>query len=430
MLRLVCAGAVAMCMIVPRVGVLIACAVALTYLLVRNWTDLTSDRRFLSKLAQPTPVLISIGAFLAWVFIACIWASDPIEALEKAAILAIVMLASVVIIQQLEGLSEEASTQLTQGVLIGFLIGGLYTAFETISQEGLTRFTLTYLPFIDHSGGKHVIVENGTAIRMSGAHMTRVSFEFALFLCPAILATLATTRGALKLVCLAAIAAFSVVVILWSRSQTAQLVVILTFITLAFTLFFRNFARIAIAAGFALLVLFIVPIALGLFAAEVHKDPDLFRSARARVVIWDYTAKRVLEHPILGVGTYSTRFIHQARIAKEPTWEGDLIVRPETRDHPHNVYLQVWYELGVIGALLFGWMGLMILRATKDADISVQPFLLTQFAMTGALIGPTYGMWQSWFQFSIAAATVALAICAACKARNALPAEQSVIAQA
>lgn len=430
MLRLVCAGAVAMCMIVPRVGVLIAGVAALIYLLVRNWNDLASGRRFLSKLVQPTPILISIAAFVGWVFIACLWAADPMEALEKAAILALVMGASLVVIQQLEGLSDDAVTQLAQGVLIGFLIGGLYTAFETISQEGLTRFMLTYTPFIEHSGGKHVTIENGTAVRMSGAHMTRVSFEFALFLCPAILAALATTRGALRLACLAAITAFSVVVILWSRSQTAQLVVLLTFITLAFALCFRNLTRLAIAAGFALVVLFIVPIALSLFAAEVHKDPNLFTSARARVIIWDYTAKRVLEHPILGVGTYSTRFIHQARIAKEPTWEGDLLVRPETRDHPHNVYLQVWYELGVVGALLFGWMGLVILRATKDADISVQPFLLTQFAMTGVLIGPTYGMWQSWFQFSIAAATVALAICAACKARARVTSEQVAVARA
>lgn len=428
MLRIFCAVAVAMCMMVPRIGVLVTFAVALVYLLLRNWNDLDSGRRLLSYFARPAPALLSALAFVAWVFIACIWAAEPVEALEKASILAFVILASFVIIHELARLSEGAVTQVAQGILIGFLIGGLYSAFETISSEELSRITLTYFPFLERGMGKHVVLKNGTAIKMSGAHMTRVSFEFALFLIPAILAALTTTRGYMRWVCLSAITAFSVVVLLWSRSQTAQLAVLLTFATLAVAVYYRDFMRRIIAAGFLLVLVLIVPIALSLYAADLHKSPNLFTSARARIIIWDYTAKRVLENPILGVGTYSTRFIHAARIAKEPTWAKDLLVRPETRDHPHCVYLQVWYELGVIGALLFGWMGLMILRAAKSFDASVQPFLLTQFAMTMLLIGPTYGMWQTWFQFSIAAATIALAACALGKTREDLPSEHDAIA--
>ncbi len=36
--------------------------------------------------------------------------------------------------------------------------------------------------------------------------------------------------------------------------------------------------------------------------------------------------------------------------------------------HPHNAYLQVWYELGVVGALLLGGLGLSLVRAIGDAQ--------------------------------------------------------------
>ncbi len=424
MLRIVCAVAVAMCMMVPRIGVLVVFIGVLGLLILRSWTDPESGRRIVAYFSRRNPIVLSVSAFLAWILIACLWASDPGQGLQKGLILALVMLTSIVLISEAQHLTGEAAHQLAQGVLIGFLVGGAYTAIETISHEELSRIILTHFPFLDRGMSKHVTLRDGVAIRMSGAHMTRVSFEFALFLCPALLAALATTRGSARVLSLAAIAAFGLIVLSSSRSQTAQLAVLLIFVTLPVAYYFRDFTRQVLAAVFVLVLVLIVPIALALFASGLHKSPDLFTSARARIIIWDYTAKRVLENPVLGVGTYSTRFIHAAHIKNEPTWAKDLLVRPETRDHPHCVYLQVWYELGLIGAFLFGWMGLAILRGIKSSATQVQPFLLTHFAMTAVLIGPTYGMWQSWFQFSIAAAAVALAVCAAAYlSRRAAPAD-------
>ena len=81
--------------------------------------------------------------------------------------------------------------------------------------------------------------------------------------------------------------------------------------------------------------------------------------------------------------------------------------------HPHNGVLQIWLELGVVGALLMistiALLGRSLLRSSGDRFVMA--------AGTGAfftcfiILASSFGLWQNWWvgTFSLAAACLVLA---------------------
>ena len=65
--------------------------------------------------------------------------------------------------------------------------------------------------------------------------------------------------------------------------------------------------------------------------------------------------------------------------------------------HSHSLYLQTWYELGAVGALLLAIAGAVVVMLIFLLPASAQPFAAGAFA-TFAIVGAfAWGMWQSWF---------------------------------
>ena len=64
--------------------------------------------------------------------------------------------------------------------------------------------------------------------------------------------------------------------------------------------------------------------------------------------------------------------------------------------HPHNLFLQVFFELGVLGSLIFGIMLASIADALARAHSRQVPMLMGAFAAgLGALLF-SYNMYQGW----------------------------------
>jgi O-antigen ligase len=78
--------------------------------------------------------------------------------------------------------------------------------------------------------------------------------------------------------------------------------------------------------------------------------------------------------------------------------------------HPHNIYLQVWYELGFVGAALLTAFGLLLLRNVTQLPGPQRPFAYAMFAAAAVQIAFSYSMWQIWFMclFSFGLAMFAL----------------------
>ena len=135
-----------------------------------------------------------------------------------------------------------------------------------------------------------------------------------------------------------------------------------------------------------------------------------YGSGEARIRILNEYAFHVASRPVLGHG-FNMSYILGPQLDKEAKKagrsDGNLM-----RRHPHNGYMQIWFELGGFGALLFCAFGAALLWLAAAMPPKIQPFLFATFASIAAGIAPSYGLWQYWFFASICYTTLLIAIAA------------------
>jgi len=124
-------------------------------------------------------------------------------------------------------------------------------------------------------------------------------------------------------------------------------------------------------------------------------------SSRARVAIAQSFGAAVAQAPWIGSGYgMGLRFAEvPAAQALEPEMRAMLAV-----GHPHNTFLQIWSELGVVGAGLAALVAFLALRAA-----AALPRLLfaTALGLTGAAVAVMFvehGAWQGWWTAGCGAA--------------------------
>ena len=123
-------------------------------------------------------------------------------------------------------------------------------------------------------------------------------------------------------------------------------------------------------------------------------------STRHRVQIWDFTTNRILERPFFGWGYGSSRDIPNFGVTPlNPDFESVIPM------HPHNGILEIWLELGVVGAAIVFVLLLWLARRLAEVPAALAPVAYA-VGLTAIWIAVTaYGLWQEhWI-----AALVALA---------------------
>lgn len=184
-------------------------------------------------------------------------------------------------------------------------------------------------------------------------------------------------------------------------------------------------AKLGLAAGLTMLILaWIVPrrVALGLAAlglglavalAPIEGEllhrlmPDTLHerliqsSSRARVAIARSFGAAVAGDPWRGAG-YGTA----ARFAEAPV---AAALEPEVRTllavgHPHNSFLQIWAELGIVGAALAAAVLLLTLNSLAGLPQAGFAAALGLIAGASAIAFVEHGAWQPWWVASLGAA--------------------------
>lgn len=175
-------------------------------------------------------------------------------------------------------------------------------------------------------------------------------------------------------------------------------------------------AKFALLAGFAVLALGLVATAgtfvaigavvvvLGVAMPVILKgasalllgeaQPLIKLSGIHRLEFWDYMADRVWDRPLFGWGLQSVPAlpIQPAELARYHVVTADGI------GHAHNLWLQVWVETGLVGAVLFLAFALYVLRQTLTLPASMQPFALAGYTTVLALTISTYNLSaDSWW---------------------------------
>jgi len=140
------------------------------------------------------------------------------------------------------------------------------------------------------------------------------------------------------------------------------------------------------------------------YSIKAHMPP----SWAARIDIWSFTVERCLEKPIWGWG-----------------YEAARLFEPDIPEHPHNMSMQAWLELGIPGlvllALLWGaifWLmmsrsdGLERKKAHRDRlteigtpgqavetmglEERVRPYFIATVTVLFIINSVSYGMWRLW----------------------------------
>ena len=108
-----------------------------------------------------------------------------------------------------------------------------------------------------------------------------------------------------------------------------------------------------------------------------------------------------MERPVFGWGLNTSRVIPGGGVKLDAS-ESALPL------HPHNGVLQLWLELGAVGALLGAGLLIRILvRTVAWTGDPVERAACTALTLTGFVIAClSYGLWQSWWMAALFFAAV------------------------
>jgi O-antigen ligase len=336
-----------------------------------------------------SPVLV-LGLMLAgWGATTALWAPEP----GRAGLLALTLAAMMLLAHGAAGAAQGA--RLMQWIGFG-LVFGLGAAFADWQSGNALR----------------------AAVR--GLKEVPASLVFGLKPAASLMALLLPMSFALPWpwFARAALLVLGAAVLMILPGETARLATIAGLAAALLSLAAPRLMPKLVGAGVAVLILL-----MPLLVAFIPQIPSasLPPSAVHRLVIWDFAAARIAEKPLAGWGLEASRAMPGGRAQPDAATLDRLnITTPAQREflvlphvevmplHPHNGALQLWLELGGIGALIGAALMLALgFAASRSAAPAVGAGMLASAAVTGML---SFGLWQAWWVASLLLAMVALVL--------------------
>jgi exopolysaccharide production protein ExoQ len=191
--------------------------------------------------------------------------------------------------------------------------------------------------------------------------------------------------------------------VLLGESQSAQLGLVVGIAVLPFAVASPQLARRLLGTATVIVFAGIIPLCLWFPDSGLEWLPF---SAQHRAAIWRFSAEQILHHPLLGWGLDASRKLGDGQVAQALGDAAGLLPL-----HPHNAYLQIWLELGLIGTTIALILCLLVIRAIGRLDESAQPTALAAYASTAAMAGVSYGIWQSWWLSTLLLTVVLTVVC-------------------
>lgn len=170
--------------------------------------------------------------------------------------------------------------------------------------------------------------------------------------------------------------------------------------------------RFARRAGLALtiIVLAVQPwigtIMRNALPAAVHQRMEDAHSDD-RVRIWLSFEEAARANWITGNGFGSSLNMQNAPVAGKIAPERVTLLGAS---HPHNGWLQIWVELGLVGAVLAAALAAFLFGAIGRMRPALQPFALTCFATAALVTLVSHGAWQAWWWAAIFASVAGFAM--------------------
>ena len=291
--------------------------------------------------------------------------------------------------------TEHGAVHAFRIVMAALLIAALLAFGSTARLEGLDRAL-----FFGLAAGALLLLAN---LLLDGAmrswmgfspdvwRMNRAAVAIVLFLPLALLLVWRSSRArtvALIGICLPAV--------FLSQSESAQLAAIVTAAVWAAATLHPLVVHRLVGATMVTAVLvmpFVVRFANDLVPAAVHAKVG-YATLTIRGEIWTAFADLVPERLLLGHGMEASTIIWKTPMAASlPQSVRDLLAFT----HPHNAPLQVWFELGLVGAIFVAVLIVFALRAMERLPTERLSAATATTAAVFTVSTVSHGAWQSWW---------------------------------
>ncbi|MEE1613564.1 O-antigen ligase family protein [Microvirga sp. CF3016] len=200
-----------------------------------------------------------------------------------------------------------------------------------------------------------------------------------------------------------------VTTILISDSEAAKLGLLAAAGT--FALSYAPFARVRLLLTVILLGLIWMQPFFGSTVAKLMPDTVIEATkgghSRERIELWQAFSDVARRYPVFGTGFASSPHMGNHPVAAKI----DSAYRQMLKiGHPHNAFLQVWVELGAVGALLLSLLVLWVLRCLAGAPDKIRRVGLITLMSASAIALVSHGAWQGWWISAVALAAALLTV--------------------
>jgi exopolysaccharide production protein ExoQ len=337
----------------------------------------------------PLPMLALL--LLGWAALSSLWSIEPARAIETVLSLAALLVLAAGAGRALEMDEPENLARLGLALALGLVLCIALLAFDHAAGNLFRRAVRGFPPWVPQLG-----------------FGLKPPVSLLALLLPLVFAV-----PRLPLAAKLAVALPGLAVALWLPGESAKIAAALGLLATAVAALAPRLVARASAALVALVFL-AAPLVFGIALARLPDLSPLPYSASHRVLIWDFAAAQIAERPVLGWGMEASRGIPGGTTNFDTATLGRFgLTSPEERGfftarqtqrlplHPHNAALQVWLELGLVGAVLAAALAAAAFLAASPSAAALGA------AVAGAVTGQlSFGVWQPWWIASLLLAAV------------------------
>jgi hypothetical protein len=238
--------------------------------------------------------LIAVGFYAA---LSAAWAVDPGAALAAGALLIAVTVTVFAAAAAIPSLDKGQVRRASLAFVAGTCCAALFVTIELLTHGALTRGVMNAVPILQPHDTKRVDIEGGRVTGMKLAELNQNVTIVAFLLWPGLLALSTLLQGSRrKLLCGLFFLGIAVPIFL-SEHDSSQIGVIASALILPLAWADARAVIRGLALAWCLGFVLVLPLDFLAYKAGLHRADWLPNSARARIVIWEYTAERVLERP-------------------------------------------------------------------------------------------------------------------------------------
>ena len=351
------------------------------------------------ELLQPNATMAALIAVGLYAALSAIWAESPGSALSKAALLIAATLVVFAASAAIAMLDKDQVRRASLAFIAGALCAAGFVMTELLTDGALTRFAMNNIAAFKPDRAKHVAIRHGRVTKINLSEFNQHVAMLAFQLWPGLLALRVLElqrRILLTILFLAALA----VPIAFSEHDSSQLGLVAALLIFPLARIKPRAVISGLAIAWCLGFVLVIPLDFLAFKAGMHQAKWLPMSARARIIIWEYTAERVLENPWLGIGADSTPAV-KAKAVVAPEKPKGFVFRRTTGQHAHNLFLQSWYELGLFGSILAAIAGATAALRLLVLPPEAQAYGAAAFTLFAVIATFAWGMWQVWLVCAI-----------------------------